>query len=368
MSKLLIIDTTYPINTRTERFKKTLKKMHDVYVCAWARKKSPISNGNRHLDFFVYKTNIGYGNQVKKILHLPLFVFFSLRVALKVKPKIVFASHWDSLICAAIIKLFFLGKVKVIYDCLDMPTANNSLLLKGVIKVERFCLKFVDLTIFASRYFKELYPSKIESMVFENYPAMSILEDQNTTPSWFDEKKLEYYKNNNNIAWIGVVRYFDILDNILKAINGTSYLFYVFGDGPELNKLKKKVKEMKMEGQVVFFGRYNYSELKFIYDVSGLVWAAYPTKDRNAVYAISNKYFECSYFNKVPVISKATKMAESLKGNSSVILLDEYSVADIKDKLRDPNDVKSFVKYEPDTTWEEKEVELLSHIKEKICI
>lgn len=362
MNKLLIIDTTYPINTRTERFKKTLEKKYNVFTCAWARKKNT-SNSSDLLNYFLYQTGIGYGNQLKKLFHLPFFAFFALRAAVKVKPKIIFASHWDSLICAILIKLFFLGRTKVIYDCLDMPSTNNPLLQKSLIKIERFCIKFVSLTIFASRYFRELYPNGLHNMVFENYPSKSVVDSQINMPLWFDEKKLEYSRSQKNLAWIGVVRYLDVLENILKAINNTDYLFYVFGDGPDLNHLKEKVKQMKMEKQVVFFGRYAPSDLKFIYDISDLVWAAYPTRDYNAVYAISNKYFECSYFSKVPIISETTKMASGLKDNPSVILLDEYSPDDIKNKILSFHDSKSFVKYEPDLTWEEKEKEILDLIE-----
>lgn len=370
MKNILIIDTAFPINTRTQRFKKTLEKDYSVYTCAWARDKDAALKSSGILNYFIYMANIGYGKQLKKMLYLPLFSFFSLRAAIKVKPRIVFASHWDSLLCAVLIKLFFCGKPKIIYDCLDMPTTSNSLLHKGLIKIERLCLKLVDLTIFASRYFKELYPRKIENLVFENYPSKNILDGGNSIPSWFDEKEMDFYKNKKSLAWIGVVRYFDVLENILKAIRDTDYLFYVFGDGPDLSCLKDKVEEMEMGDQVFFFGRYAPSDLKFIYDISGLVWAAYPTKDLNAVYAISNKYFECSYFNKVPIISRATKMAHSLKGSPSVILLDEYSVVDIKRKILevDAFSFNGFVKYEPDVLWEEKEDEFLSCIKAKLCV
>lgn len=361
----LIIDTTYPINTRTERFRQSIAKEYGVAVCAWTRSLSVKEEGSSN--YFLYKTSIGFGNQIKKILYLPFFVFFSLRVALKIKPKFIFASHWDSLICAVAIKLIAFRKVKIIYDCLDMPTASNRIINKALTWVEHFNLKWVDLTIFASRFFKPLYPKKIKSLIFENYPSQDTLENQVEIPSWIKIKNIELYKNKKNIAWIGVVRYFEILENILYVIKDTDFSFYVFGDGPDLNKLKSKVKEMNLDSKVEFFGRYSPSDLKFIYDMSGLVWAAYPTQDFNAVYAISNKYFECSYFNKPPIISSKTKMAENLIDNKSVILVDEYSVKDIKDKVTSFKVEAEFKKYEPDVLWEQKEGELLAYIRENLC-
>lgn len=365
MNKLLILDTTFPINTRTERFKNTLGKNYDVYVCAWGRDK--LANKCGLSKYFIYETGIGYGNQLKKLLYLSFFILFAVRVVCKVRPKIIFASHWDSLVCAILIKLIFLGRIKVIYDCLDMPTASNRIINKALTRVEHFNLKWVDLTIFASRFFKPLYPKKIKSLIFENYPSQDTLENQVEIPSWIKIKNIELYKNKKNIAWIGVVRYFEILENILYIIKDTDFSFYVFGDGPDLNKLKSKVKEMNLDSKVEFFGRYSPSDLKFIYDMSGLVWAAYPTQDFNAVYAISNKYFECSYFNKPPIISSKTKMAENLIDNKSVILVDEYSVKDIKDKVTSFKVEAEFKKYEPDVLWEQKEGELLAYIRENLC-
>lgn len=365
MNKLLIVDTTYPINTRTERFKQSLEYEYEVHTCTWLRKGRDVSLELINYYFF-YCGNVGFGDKFKKLLHLPLFCLFVVKTAFKVKPSIIFASHWDSLICAAVVKVIFLGKIKIVYDCLDMPTASSSILHKVLRGIERINLNLVDLTIFASRHFKPLYPKSIRSTVYENYPSKLILNKQTAMPKWFKDSDLEIIKNKKSISWIGVVRYFDILENILKALEGTECFFYVFGDGPDLNKLKDKVKEMGMCNQVFFFGRYSSSDLEFIYGISQLVWAAYPTKDFNALYAISNKYFECSYFNRVPIISVKTKMADGLKNSPNVILVDEYSVSDIRDKVFGFKLQAPYIKYEPDVTWEDKECDFVNYIKREL--
>ncbi|MBX9732639.1 MAG: glycosyltransferase [Chitinophagaceae bacterium] len=366
MNKILMVDTTFPINTRTERFRESLQKKYNVFVCAWSRDKVV-----EHVDlfnYFIYSSHIGYGNQLKKLIHLPFFFFFLLRVSIRVRPSVIFASHWDSLICSTLIKLLFGGRIKIVYDCLDMPTIGNGFLHKLLVWIEHLCLRFTDLTIFASRHFKDLYPEYLKCIIFENYPSKSVWASQVVVPSWFDSRNFELYKCERNISWIGVVRYLDILENILEAILNTDYMFCVFGDGPDLNALKEIVKNKNLDNQVVFFGRYSSSDLKFIYSISDLVWAAYPTKDFNAIYAISNKYFECSYFNKVPIISKGTKMADALHESPNVILLDEYSVEDIKSKILSFKVSGNFQKYEPDVTWEEREDELLSYMQDNLCI
>lgn len=363
MKKILIIDTTWPINSRTQRFKNSLDSIFRTVVVAWSR------NGileNIPRDHYILEGNIGYGKQLKKLLYLPIFIYYTYKVSCKEKPNAIFASHWDSLICATFIRLFSKGNVKVIYDCLDLPTTSNSYLKFILNKVENFCLRYVDLTIFASRYFKPLYSEYLNSYVFENYPSLASFREKTNEPEFFKKHKEIEFNNIRSISWIGVVRYFDVIENILLAIKSTDIYLLVFGDGPELDKLRKAVNEHSLNEQVLFFGRYNHSDLTAIYNVSQCVWAAYPTNDFNAVYAISNKYFECSFFEKDIVLSQKTKMAESLSNHKNVLIVDEYSVSNIRDGLMKfiKKGKGKYSKYESDIFWEDKEREMLQLISE----
>ena len=104
-------------------------------------------------------------------------------------------------------KLVWNWKLKIVYDCLDLPTFSNSIVRRIIMLIERISLRFVSLTIFASRYFKPLYSSKLKSYVFENYPSLNLLGSSLDLPNWaknYDEKML---KSTKNVAWVGVVRY-----------------------------------------------------------------------------------------------------------------------------------------------------------------
>lgn len=362
MKKILIVDTTWPINSRTERFKNSFRKYFKVNVSAWNR-----GGGCKDIDSDTYllEHEIGYGNQIKKLLKLPLFILHTYRVCKAQNPDVIFASHWDSLICAVIIKIVWNWKVQIIYDCLDLPTFSNSFIKKIILFVERLSLKFVSLTIFASRYFKPLYSSKLKCYVFENYPSFNLLGSSLELPNWAKNYDEQMLKSTKNVAWIGVVRYFEIINNILLAIKDTEINFFIFGDGPELDRVKKVVHSFGLDNQVIFFGRYKSSDLRWIYEHSGLIWAAYPTNDFNAVYAISNKYFECSLFEKPIILSKKTKMAKALNKNSHVILVDEYSIPDIRGKLLSNIDItlSEYCKYEDDIFWEDQEEKFLDFLK-----
>ena len=58
-------------------------------------------------------------------------------------------------------------------------------------------------------------------------------------------------------------------------------------------------------------------------------------------------------------------MAEDLQDNSSVIIVDEYSPSDIKEKLQSNTTVSfnKYSKYENDMTWEDQEDRLIDSIK-----
>lgn len=363
MKKILIVDTTWPINSRTERFKNSFKKCFEVVVSAWnrgAKNGKDIDN-----DTYLLEHEIGYGNQIKKLLKLPLFILHNYRVCKTQKPDIIFASHWDSLICAVILKLVWNWKLKIVYDCLDLPTFSNSLVRIVITAIERICLNFVSLTIFASRYFVLLYSNKLKYCIFENYPSISLLGSSSEEPSWVKGYDKKIFNSNQNVAWIGVVRYFNIINNILLAICNTDIKFFIFGDGPDLDKVKRTVEKYALNDQVFFFGRYEASDLRWIYEHSGLIWAAYPTNDCNAVYAISNKYFECSFFEKKIILSKKTKMAEKLGSCDEVVLVDEYSVGDIKDKILlniTQTSCDNYHKYENDVSWESQEERFIQNL------
>lgn len=360
MKKLLMIDTTWPINSRTERFRVSLSKKYLVHVSAWNRGASKNDSVQCH---DILDSNIKYGNRFGKLFLLPKFIRHNVRVVENNSPEIIFASHWDSLICAVIAKKITGSTAKIVYDCLDLPSSSNRLLLKLLKMVEGFSLSYTDFVIFASRYYPDLYNLNQSYLVYENYPSRYSAPALDSSPSWYDLAKELKIESSASISWIGVVRYPEVLCNLILSIKALDVKLFVFGDGPSLDYLKSYVISEGLEGRVNFFGRYKYNELPFIYEVTDFVWAAYPTLDFNSVYAISNKYFESSLFCRVPIFSNNTKMAESLRGrNPSVLLVDEYDVDSISVTLSSAigEDIINlpFCKYEEDVFWDDVEDKL----------
>lgn len=78
--KFLLIDTTWPINSRTERFKNSFKKYFEVIVVAWNR---GLAGGKEELEgTYILDTNIGYGNQLK-IIKTSSFLFIFIQFVRK---------------------------------------------------------------------------------------------------------------------------------------------------------------------------------------------------------------------------------------------------------------------------------------------
>lgn len=362
MKKILVVDTSYPINSRTNKFCSSLIQEYDVNVLAWDRSGTEKSSPK---GYTLFRMRSEVGNRIKKLILFPLFILFGIKTFIKFKPDVLFLSHWDSLLLGCLMKIFRF-KVKLIYDCLDMPAASNKYILKILRRLESFCLRFSDLTIFASRYFPERYDKKLRSIVFENYPSKSLLEYTADKPKWHSQVESLRSQGRTVVSWVGVVRYPSVLKQLIESFQELDMQLFVFGDGPSLDFAQKLVNKKGIEDKVHFWGRYSQGELPYIYNFSDFIWAAYPTDNLNAVYAISNKFFECSMFERVPVISSRTRMADDLKVSypHNVILVDEFDIDDIKEKLvlADSGEF-TFKRYQEIQFWEDRSEDLMDEIR-----
>ncbi len=356
---VIFVDTSWPVNTRTQRFYDTISAADaDCNIVGWNRTHSNVNSTDNE---FVYNKVAAYGNKLKKLFGILGFTAFIKKSIKASNSDIVFCSHWDSLLCVSLIRIFFRLNYIIIYDCLDMPYSSNKVLNFFLKNTEKLCLNFVTHTVFASRFFPEKYnitPSNYT--VFENYPKM-------IPPNEITQSKMKFptlsYNDVKIISWVGVLRYRDTFTNLINAVKGMdNYILFIFGDGPELDYFLNYVSENKLGNKVYFFGRFSSTDLNSIYKTSDLVWAAYPSENENVRYAISNKYFECNLFSVVPIFSENTKIgSELIEKNSTVILVDEYSIEKIKYAIIKYGE-REFIKYEPDIFWENKEPEIIEMI------
>lgn len=314
---ILIIDSTWPINTRTRKIADSLASFGAVEVCAWDRGGSDVPS---HATEHVLRQRLGYGNKWKKLFHLWRFFLHVDGIMEKVRPSVVVASHWECMFISALLK----GKhrFRLVYDCLDVPTAANRGVLKLLWTLERYFFRRVDVVLFASRFFESLYPetSSAEKIILENLPSAALVDEPVSLAS----------SGRHVVSWIGVVRYFETLTRLVDACSQLPDVeLHVFGDGPDLPKLMAYCSGK----DVVFHGRYTPGNLPSLYAFSDLVWAAYPSSDFNVRYAISNKYHECLKFRVPGLFSASTLLGQMVESEGIGVAVDEGDSAAIRDAI-----------------------------------
>lgn len=311
----VLIDCSYPINTRNQKIiesiHKEFKDSH-IYVITWDRENDCVEIPN---NYFVYKRQARLGNAVEKLKGMKGFKKFIGSILNKLNPSVIIASHWSNLILTANFKK---TNQKLIYENLDIPTGSWPIRFVSSF-LEKIALKKTDLIIHASRFFQPLYSPSIQQIVLENKPTFEPNYRGQTS-----NKKL-------TIAYIGSVRYKEILTNLIDAIkDNENVILYIHGSGEDYKVLKDYAFSYK---NIIFTGRYSYDKIVSLYHGADLIWAAYPNKDYNVVYAISNKFHESLFVGVPGIFSSNTKLGEYVEENKLGFTVDPYSVESIKDLI-----------------------------------
>ena len=147
---------------------------------------------------------------------------------------------------------------------------------------------------------------------------------------------------------------------LIDAVRDDSrFQLYFHGDG----HAKEYLEECAAGASNIFFtGRYAYEDVAKLYQQTDVVWAAYPNKDFNVVYAISNKFHESLAFGIPTVYADKTCLGDFVVEKHIGMAVDPYSVDAVKrllenivahqDDLRKmARDMRAFGKQQ--TTWEE---------------
>lgn len=320
MSKnFLVVDASYPINTRTQRFVDSLIEAFgedNVHVVGWNRDNSQI----KHPEYFIFSKEAPYGNRFDKIKGIWRFRKYLKKIVDQLKPDYVVASHWDCLYIAAGV----IGhETKLIYENLDIPTGN-----KAVRVLEKFlesrALRKTSIMTLASRFYQGEYSSyKGRIFVVENKMPQNSQLSFSLKDTGFDHL---------NISYIGGIRYAEILKNVIEAVQDLDNVtFHIYGGGHQFKEVEEYSKCKK---NVVLHGPYNYSEIGRIYEQTNIVWAVYPSSDHNVMYAISNKYHECLHYGIPGLFAQGTCLSDLVDTNRAGFPINCYSVSDIRSTIK----------------------------------
>lgn len=353
--KIVLIDCALPINTRNEKILRSFAHYMpeaELHVITWARETGKtVDNSVSGAEYHVYEKPSPLQNLPKKFMNMFGFKRYIGRQLRSLNPDIVIASHWSNLILTS---GFMRRGQKLIYENLDVPT-ESFIVRKLTEFFERISLLRTDFIVYASRFFEPLYSKRIPHYVLENKPMFDVCPIE-ARPI---EGKLK-------VAYIGSVRYLPIMHNLVDAVRGNSKIeLLIHGSGPDLESIRQYSDGLQ---NVHFTGRYSYDDIIRLYQAADVVWAAYPNKDYNVKYAISNKFHE-SLFVGVPCIySDHTKLADFAVKHNIGLEVDPNSVESIAmvfdNLLSGKTDVseirRSMMQFQQqETTWDEDFQQLL---------
>lgn len=352
---IAIIDCSIPINSRNQKIIDSIKKHfpeHDIHIITWNRENISLTEKGKY--FHAFNRLAPYADVKAKLIGMFGFKKYIRQVLRKISADVIIASHWSNLILCVGQK--HQGQI-LIYENLDVPT--GGLITRKISQaLEGLALSKVDVIVHASRFFKQLYPTTIPQIILENKPAF---------PSCFQKEGIH---KPLIISFIGSVRYKEILTKLVEAVkNDKRFQLYIHGSGEDLNFMQEYCKNID---NICFTGKYQYKDVVSLYHQSDVVWAAYPNKDFNVVYAISNKFHE-SLFVGVPCIySNQTELSNLVREKKIGFVVNPYDISDIKrlftsiyDGSIEMNSVKenmlAFQKAE--TTWDEDFMKLKKYLE-----
>jgi len=315
MKRVVLIDECFPINTRNKRILDSLSSSYkdtiQLEVITWDRNNEYVQEIP---GYYVYKKTSAYGKRIQKFFNMWGYYKFCRSMVRQLKPDVVIASHWNNLLTVP--KLNRKCQM-LIYENLDMPSGPLPVRF-FTSTLEKWKMREVDVTVHASRFFASQYPVSFPQIILENKPTFKI-----------PAKNAHETHSPLRIAFIGNLRYFDILKNLVEALRGDNrFQLYFHGNGPAQEQLKKFAGEMS---NVFFTGHYAYEDVPELYEQTDIVWAAYPNKDFNVKYAISNKFHESISFGVPAVYASQTCLGKFASQHNIGLEVDPYSVDAIRD-------------------------------------
>lgn len=325
--RILILCDHYPLSPRVIKMRNSLMELYPnsiVRVFAWNRENNVVNE-----DYVeTFNQSLGYGNKIKKALNLVRFIKQAGIYVKKFKPTYIHAIDVEMLLTSVLIS----NGQKIIYEVYDIKFFRNKILNEIREKTEFFALKkYVDSMILASPFFEIYYNDNkmqnIKKVTINNKPSKEVLLKKRSNYMAQYKGKIE---NKLVVGFIGTIRYKEILINLINASKELDNIVILLaGDGPYFEHIKTYINENGFKSKVIMTGRYSNYDLKDIYDACDYIWAAYPNKDLNVKYAISNKFFESIIFRKKVIVSESTMLGEYVYKSDNGLTVNPYSVDDI---------------------------------------
>ncbi|WP_280788292.1 hypothetical protein [Paenibacillus sp. PastF-3] len=289
----------------------------EVVIFCWNRK-----NENIMEDFiYSFNENSEYGNKKKYLFGFLHFKKNAREFIKKYSPDYIHSIDISMLLVASKLK----REYKIIYEVYDIKFLRSSFVnkIRELIEVN-LINKGVESIVYASPFF-DIYYKKLgvhkEHTIINNKPNKLVLNLQ----SDYMNKYREGLKDKLVIGFVGNIRHKEILMNLISAAAPyKDVCILLSGDGASLKDIVQEVKLNNYNLNVVHTGRYDVKDLNSIYSCCNYIWAAYPNKNINVKYAVSNKYYESIAYKRKIIVSEKTYLSEEVILNNIGYFVNPY--------------------------------------------
>lgn len=309
----------------------------DYTAVGWDRKCEGLSRENFEFLKYAAGVNVGGFKAIKNHCKWMMFVFKYL----KKHPEVTFihACDLNSSFPAAIYKMFFNKKVRLVFDSCDWFSANfghNKILMKLFEWMEKFTCRLADELIICE-------PERIEQITFKLKKAPLILPNIPEIDPNLLEGDYEQYKFQNDwptLAYFGGFSEDRFQKELLVLTKTEKFNLLIAGYGSK--SIEDLCKEVSMQDNVRFYGKVDMRTGLQMTKAADIIYAMYCKVNANNVYAAPNKYYEALFLEKPIITTKGTILENKVTKNDIGYVIEE-DVEELRSLLRNINidDIKT---------------------------
>ena len=325
---------------RNENIVNIVKKKYKTGIMFW--KKNPKQKAYQFEGCSVYEIQVKANdcNPLARLIPTAQYYKKALKILEEKNPKCIHVSKVDSMYLVWRYWKKAEEKPHIIYDISDLHTlAYNDeknlvkILIRDTLwKIEKKisqCVDYILLTSlkFYDEYYNDFY-NQTQVIFVPNAPDTSCFDG-------FKKKKSGPF----TIGFIGSVRYFNQIKDLIDAANETGVNVFIAGSGEDEQRLRDYAKEMSY---VQFYGKYNYfEEIRKLYENIDCVYALYDTSIKNVRIALPNKLYEGAYCGLPFIASKGVYVAEIIEKYGFGVSAEDGNKTDLINAINKIKDIDS---------------------------
>lgn len=324
MKKIIMIVTNrYDPDVRVHKEAKYLSsKGFDIQVLCWDRENEYINKETEEIDGVKIKRFFPYAKYGSGFKQLRAFIRFILEVRDYINNFNYQYLHCHDLDGVIAGFLSNRQKAKLVFDMHEFyeVLSKNQKLRYIIRSIVSYFQKKSDWIIYVNeeqmKVVKDEY--KIKSVYLPNYPDQEYFKDV--------EKN---YSDSLRIAYIGAVRQYTELKNLMDACKGMQNVeVLIHGMGvayKDLNSIKSNYKNVKVTGT------YNTSQIGELYKNADVIYVVYPMNNIQNKLSYPVKFYE-AILTKTPIIaSKGSYVEKFIEECDIGFSVDGNSVEDIRE-------------------------------------